>query len=135
MFLMSVNVYSSTSSISISDVIINQLSIKNVSGTVNVTKIASKDLSYDGVSGTFTLVLNKSIDNIKINQVSGESILSFPNEIAGFKVTMDTVSGSFYSDFESIQTENIYSYGESNKMGIDFSSVSGSLSIVKTEAK
>ena len=111
----SINVYLSTSSLSINDITVKDLSVKNVSGTVNVTNITSNNLVYDGVSGALTVVLNKVVENIKINQTSGASILSFPNEIEGFNIEVNTVSGTFYSDFEAIQTENLYSYGEKDK--------------------
>lgn len=135
MVMNSINVYLSTSSLNVSDVTVNELTVKNVSGTVNVTRITSNSVSYDGVSGALTIVSNEVIENIKINQVSGSSILSLPNEIEGFNVEVATLSGTFYSDFECIQTENLYSYGEKDKMNIEFNSTSGSISIVKTEVK
>ena len=135
MAMNSINVYLSTSSLNVSDIAVKELTVKNVSGAVNVSKITSDSVSYDGVSGAFTVVSNEVIENIKINQVSGSSILSFPNDIEGFNVEVVTLSGTFYSDFECIQTENLYSYGEKDKMNVEFNSTSGTLSIVKTEVK
>ena len=40
-----------------------ELTVKNVSGTVNVSKITSDSVSYDGVSGAFTVVSNEVIEN------------------------------------------------------------------------
>ena len=64
-----------------------------------------------------------------MDSASGDLDISLP-ENAGFRVTIDALSGKFHSDFPATQNGNSYFYGNEACI-IDFDGASGNVRIRK----
>ena len=125
-----------SNSINISSIYCETLTINNVSGKVNIDNVGASKIIYDGVSGNLSAVLNESTLEIDIDQVSGSSIVSLPENTKGFITTFNTTDGKFTSDFEVTSEEKKYVYDNGNRyqLLINFDSVDGNLFVSKHKA-
>ncbi len=120
-----------SSSIHVKDIQSQEIKIDNVSGSTKIENCKVKDLNYDGVSGSLVCLINQITTDIKVNQVSGSTLISLPSSIAGFNVNYKTDSGSMNSDFDTEIEDNKVTYKDENYLNITVDSVSGSLSVVR----
>ena len=77
----------------------NALSLETVSGKANLTMLRVADLNVNTVSGSVS-VRTKITRRAKLDSVSGDLSLFLPPD-SSFAARVDTVSGSFNSDFET----------------------------------
>lgn len=100
--------------------IFKKLKCSTVSGNINVM--------YDSGDIESHKECLSSLGKCSIDTVSGTARLICAEFPCGFVADMDTVSGSFSSDFATSSANNEYTYGQ-GEFEIDFESVSGSLKI------
>lgn len=86
-------------------------------------------LDCDAVSADITLALTDVPHAVDLDGVSGDLNITLP-ENAGFTVTMDTMSGEFVSDFETVNRNGSYVAGDGS-CRIDVDGMSGSVEIRK----
>lgn len=87
-----------------------RLIVNTVSGNCNMIGDFN-EIDGETVSGEMYLVSKNNVMDIDISSVSGKIILSLP-ETDGFKVSVDTTSGKFESDFDMTSQRNSYVYGD-----------------------
>jgi hypothetical protein len=122
----------SAASLNSSTIIINTMS-----GTTQISDVISDEFDISTVSADidFNLTDNTSYKRgININTVSGNAIISFPENCNGFMAETNSLSGNFNSEFNGKQNDDEYVYGESQTR-IEFNSVSGNLEIKKITSK
>ena len=88
---------------------------------------ALENLEYDSASGSLEAELDNVPSEISMDTASGSLTLKLPKD-AGFTVEMDTLSGKFQSDFETIQKGGRYLHGD-GACEIEMESMSGSVAI------
>ena len=113
------------------------LEIESVSGDVSLNKINAEDLLFDSVSSSFTATLLPQTKNIEIDQVSGDVMLTMPKDNEGFVLEFDSISGDLISDFDTRRIDGKIVCGslQTAQLDIEFSSVSGDLSLLKYVSK
>ena len=72
-------------------------------------------------------------ESVEISQVSGNTILAIPENTKGFGLEYESVSGDLNLEFECNKKEDEYIYQEKDNCEIDFSSVSGNLTVAKSK--
>ncbi len=125
-----------------------KLDLDNISGNCELTDCVIRDVDMDTVSGGLTLsgsfetvktngVSAKCVltatscpDFIKMDTVSGDLELYFPEEY-GFRVDMDGVNKSFRSDLSTTTEDGRYIHPGNETCLISVDTVSGSLTIRK----
>lgn len=139
-----ITVDSVSADVTITDMSARELSIDSVSGGIYVEgsyaslslESVSGDIYADGtfetveldsVSSNFTLRCKSSPASIKAHSVSGNLALALPLKSA-FSITVETVSGSFKSDFKTTVNNNTYT-SDIGGASFTFSSVSGGVRI------
>ena len=105
---------------------LGKLDADTASGNLYLTG-ALEDLEYDSASGSVEAELDSVPGEISMDTASGSLTLKLPKD-AGFTVEMDTLSGQFQSDFETIRKGNRYLHGD-GACEIEMESMSGSIAI------
>ena len=90
-------------------------------------------LDCNTASGNIIATLLNVPSSINFDGASADLELTLPAD-AGFSVEMDTLSGSFHSDFATTQHDSRYIYGD-GACQIDVSGISGSITIHKSEVQ
>ena len=122
-----------SSSVEVSKVTTNSLEVSVVSGNSKVSGVKAKNMDFECVSGNLTVECYPIASSIDIEQVSGNTVLSFASHNPGFTLEYETVSGKFQSDLSLTVSGEIYKYLNDEFMSVDFECVSGNLSIVTHE--
>lgn len=123
-----------SSTINISKIHSQKITIDNISGSTKIEECMVNELDYDGVSGSLICLMNQVTTNIEVDQVSGSTLISLPSSIAGFNIDFSTVSGSLNSDFNTRTENDKIIYKDENYLNIQVDSISGSVSIVRYES-
>lgn len=120
-----------SSLIEIHDVSITNIEINNVSGNVVISRCEFETFNYYGVSGNLKMRVPQIAKKINVDQVSGSTLLSIPNDTLGFEVTFDSVSGDVKLDFDYKIHNGAYICGDSDNLSIKVDTVSGNLFVVE----
>ena len=122
-----------SNSLNINSITCQNLRIENVDGKVNINNVNVKTINYEGVSGDLSVILNHTTQELRIDQVSGSTIVSLPEDIGGFVAYFDSVDGGFTNEFATTLEDDKYTYDNGNafQLLIDFDSVDGNLYICK----
>lgn len=107
---------------------IGELDVDTASGTIRY-KGTLQNLNCDAASGSFEGIFANVPQRMDMDSASGNLDITLP-EGCGFRVTMDTLSGKFQSDFPTTSDSNSYTYGDARCV-IDFDALSGSIRIRK----
>lgn len=129
--LENLKLYSVSSFIEIHNVSINNIEINNVSGNVIINRCNVESLEYYGVSGNLKMRVPEIAKDIKIDQVSGSTLISIPDDTLGFEVDFYSVSGDVNLDFDVKIHNGSYIYGDPDNLSIEVDTVSGNLSVVR----
>ena len=110
---------------------INDLHTKNMKCETISSSIQTEGI-FDNVtfSTTYGLVectANEPLNQLTVTTVSGDFHGMIPKE-NGFTATYHTVSGTFESEFETIQDNHMFIYGDKNGM-FEFNTSSGSVTL------
>lgn len=126
----------------------NDLDVDSVSGDINIrgnirnvnADTVSGNIKLEGefdkvdVSGTSSAVevtyLNISPAELDVDMVSGDINIRIPEQLSGFEVEFDSVSGDFTSDFSTSVDKGEYRFGDGS-FEINADTVSGDLKISK----
>lgn len=111
---------------------VTELDIDTASGDVSFTGHL-RSLDCSAASADITAVLFSAPDRVDMESLSGTLELTLPAD-CGFSAELETVSGSFHSDFPATYTDGRYVYQESGTASparIDLSGVSGDVYIRK----
>ena len=125
----------------------DKIDIKNVSGKGLIKAGSVKEFEYDGVSGDLTVAASLA-GSVKVNTVSGRTVINqkesaagnsfhlntvsgdieivFPADLPGYTLSATSVSGGYESAFGD------KNYGDGS-VSIDFNSVSAKIKITKGE--
>lgn len=143
----SVTINSVSAGMNVSGLSCKELDLNNVSGTCSFEECQIKDLSMETVSGRIsysgtltnldcdsvsadcTIYADNSPASIDMDGVSADLILYLPED-CGFRVTMDSLSKKFSSDFSTTVQNGSYLYGDGS-CRITADSVSGDITIRK----
>lgn len=109
---------------------VNTLNIDAASGSIRYTGSLNA-LDCDAASANFTGSFTNIPQKLEMDSASGDLDISLP-ENAGFRVTIDALSGKFHSDFPATQNGNSYFYGNEACI-IDFDGASGNVRIRKAD--
>ena len=107
---------------------IEELDIDTASGDVEFTGIL-ENLDFDAASAKFYGEFFENPRNLNMDSMSGDLELVLPED-AGFELNMDTVSGSFDTDFLVGKHDKAYICGE-GQCKIKVSAMSSDVSILK----
>lgn len=105
-----------------------ELDIDTASGDVEFTGIL-KELDFDAASAKFEGEFFQIPNHLNLDTMSGDLTIVLP-EYCGFELTLDTMSGSFDSDFEFNTMGATYKVGD-GACKIKVSAMSGDVSILK----
>ena len=106
------------------------LDIDTASGDVEFTGIL-KELDFDAASAKFSGEFFEMPNHLKLDAMSGDLDLVLP-EYCWFTCELDTMSGSFDTDFVTTQENGVYIHGNKDKAcHIKISALSGDVSILK----
>jgi DUF4097 and DUF4098 domain-containing protein YvlB len=107
---------------------IGKLDVDTASGDVEFSGTLN-ELDFDAASAKFSGEFYQVPSNLKLDAMSGDLTLVLP-EYCGFQLELDTVSGSFYSDFTFQSKDSLYEGGD-GACKIKVSGISGDVSILK----
>ena len=107
---------------------ITDLDIDTASGDVEFTGIL-ENLDFDAASAKFYGEFFENPRNLKMDSMSGDLELVLP-ENSGFELNMETVTGSFDTDFTFGKHNDLYICGDGN-CKINVSAMSSDVSILK----
>ena len=115
----------------------------SASGNININDLHTKNMKCETISSsiegifdnvtfstTYGLVectANEPLNQLTVTTVSGDFHGMIPKE-NGFTATYHTVSGTFESEFETIQDNHMFIYGDKNGM-FEFNTSSGSVTL------
>jgi len=106
------------------------LDIDTASGDVEFTGTL-KDLDFDAASAKFYGEFQAMPNRLNLDAMSGDVELVLP-EYCWFTCELETMSGSFVTDFATTQEKNVYIHGgKDNACHIRISAMSGDVSILK----
>ena len=114
-----------STSINAANIEIENLNIDSVGGDTTISKIKFNNINLNSVGGSLTIkeVTSTSTCYLNMDTTGGNLEVGIKEEL-GYKVSFDTVGGTFSSDYSTKE------YG--NKLlNIDFDSVGGSCRIKK----
>ncbi len=124
----SMNFNGASGSFKFQDCQMNWLSIKTVSGSI-FYQGSLKNFSSEGVSADCTLEIQGRPERIIIEGISGRLSLQLAPEV-GFQASVESVSGTFRTDFETFQEHGRHVYGDGT-CRINLKTVSGDVYIRK----
>lgn len=108
------------------DFVADEFAFEIVSANINADELKTLGLDIETVSGNSNVTFSKQPQKIDVESVSGDINIAFPEDITGYSVSKESVSGSFRAnDFD-----NSTRFGDGYTV-IDFESVSGNLNINK----
>lgn len=107
---------------------VNTLNIDTASGSIRYIG-SLNTLDCNAASANFTGSFTNIPKSLEMDSASGDLDITLP-ENAGFRVTLDALSGKFHSDFPATQNGNSYFYGDEACI-IDFDGASGNVRIRK----
>lgn len=125
-----------SSTINVHDISAYSVNFDTVSGNVNASGSFS-EADFDSVSGNIYITCYSVPRSISVDTISGDCELAVPEDINGFTVDYETVSGSIIGNDFYINSSKKATIGEGSQVygdgstDIDFDSVSGSLEITK----
>lgn len=106
----------------------SEFDISVVSANVSAEEINTAEFDFETVSGNGNFYFAVSPNKIDTDSVSGDVRITLPHDVSGYSVSKNSVSGSFdASDFD-----NKLNFGD-RAVSIDFESVSGNLTIIKSD--
>lgn len=105
----------------------DELTASTVSGELDFSGSAQK-VEWDSTSGSAELTFVKAPSSVEIDTTSGDATLILPEEIGGFSVEIDSLSGELTSDFDLHYSDGRAYYGDSS-IEIEMDSTSGDLEI------
>ena len=111
----------------------NSFDVDTVSGNINAEGNFN-DIDIDGVSANSKIITHTNLRELESNTVSGDCSVYVPDDINGFTIHCDTVSGEVYtndfkvSSIKQAHGNGTYVYGNGNSE-IKVSSVSGDFDI------
>ena len=89
-------------------------------------------MNYETVSGNIMAYVDNNTTKVNVDTVSGSVILSLCEDINGFEVDFDTLTGTFTKNFDVVSnSENNYVYMDYSLLSLTIKTVSGNLSIAK----
>lgn len=109
---------------------VGDLNISTASGSIRYTGTLDT-LDCDAASASVTAVFDNVPKSIDMDSASGALDITLPSDCS-FRVTMDTMSGRFHSDFPTESTGKAYTCGTGG-CRIDVDSMSGDVTIRKGE--
>lgn len=123
-----------SSTVNVNEIAANTVNCDTVSGNVTATGSFS-EADFDSVSGNINLTSYEAPHTVSVDTISGDCKIAVPEDISGFTIDYETVSGSvtgndFYINGGVTIGEGSQVYGD-GLTNIDFESVSGSLEISK----
>ena len=108
----------------------DEIEISVVSANVYASELNTKELEFETVSGNGDFEFAVAPNKIDTESVSGDVKITLPEDVLGYKVSRESVSGSFSArDFDNSER-----YGDGSVI-IKSSSVSGNLTLNKSKAK
>lgn len=110
------------------DCTIEALDVDTASGDVNYSGTL-KTLEYDSASGDLQAVFHNTPRSIEMETASGDVDITLPDG-CGFTAEVDSMSGDFSSDFETVRKEDSYVHGDGS-CRINMSAMSGDVHIRK----
>ena len=106
----------------------NEFSLDIVSATVTVSSLDARDFELNSVSGNSHISFASQPQDIEMYTVSGDIQLVLPENISGYSISNESVSGSINTnDFG-----NTFYYGDGYTR-IEHNAVSGNLTLEKSE--
>ena len=112
--------------------IIDDLEVDTASGDVTFSGTL-KQLQFDAASASFTASFDNVPDRIDMDTMSGDLDIFLP-EKCGFEVSLDALSGDFFSEFNVTQVDDTYIYGDQH-CRIRVNAMSGDVNIRKNIGK
>lgn len=97
----------------------------NFSGALNI-------LDFDGASASIFAVLTNTPTRMDIDTMSGDLDITLPED-TGFAVNIDSLSGTFFTDFETTVHNGNHIHGD-GRCRIDVSAMSGDLKIHRADS-
>jgi len=107
---------------------VEKLDVDTASGDV-LFKGSLQQMDCDAASANIVLELTDVPRSLNLDTASGDLDVVLPS-YAGFTVTMDTMSGSFESDFETVLRNGSHIWGD-GKCRIDVDAMSGDVTVRK----
>lgn len=116
----------------LNDCKVPELDVESVSGEIVLQHChVAGLLELESVSGSFTIDLTTTPVHVEMNTVSGTATLCLPEDTAGFRVSMSSISGDADIDFaDGSWAGKSFRYGNGSA-DIQFESISGDLSVKK----
>lgn len=111
--------------LSAQDCVIGDISAEAVSGDITIVGVFDK-IDFQTVSGKVNSTFMNSPRDISIECVSGNATLTFPEDIAGFTLDSDSVSGKLTINRPTSNVKGRYVFGDGSTK-IDLESVSGNV--------
>ena len=109
---------------------VGELSIDTASGSLRYTGTLDT-LDCNAASASVTAIFDNVPKSIDMDSASGDLDITLPSDCS-FRVSMDTMSGRFHSDFPTNGTNGKYTYG-TDGCRIEMDSMSGDITIRKGE--
>lgn len=113
-----------------SDCAMEALDVDTASGDINFSGTLHT-LEYDSASGHLQAVFHNTPRSIDMDTASGDVDITLPDG-SGFTAVVETMSGDFSSDFETVRKEDAYIHGDGS-CRINMSAMSGDVTIRKGE--
>lgn len=112
--------------VEVRDAVAQTLSVQSVSGSMQIGG-AFDVVDVESVSGSYTLALQKTPDELEAESTSGGITVQLPGE-RGFTARLDSLSGSISSDFAERLDKRELRYGDGDAC-FDFETISGSVNV------
>ena len=109
---------------------VGELSIDTASGSLRYTGTLDT-LDCNAASASVTAIFDNVPKSIDMDSASGDLDITLPSDCS-FRVSMDTMSGRFHSDFPTDSMNGEYTYGTGG-CRIEMDSMSGDITISKGE--
>ena len=121
--------------VTINDVNFFSININNMSGNYQIVDTFTERFVYQGKSGNLSYKIGHETKYIKVNQMSGNTILSLPKNALGFTMYYANTTGKLNSDYECEISQNKYIYQDPAYYVINFKAASGSLTLANYESE
>ena len=118
--------YSASGNININDLHTKNMKCETISSSIQTEGIFD-NVTFSTTYGLVECTANEPLNQLTVTTVSGDFHGMIPKE-NGFTATYHTVSGTFESEFETIQDNHMFIYGDKNGM-FEFNTSSGSVTL------
>ena len=118
--------YSASGNININDLQTKNMKCETISSSIQTEGIFD-NVTFSTTYGLVECTANEPLNQLTVTTVSGDFHGMIPKE-NGFTATYHTVSGTFESEFETIQDNHMFIYGDKNGM-FEFNTSSGSVTL------